>query len=166
VQLETRNEEHPSVIDLRRGSVQDIPFMRSMLTYAYNWHVNALDIEIPSTRYLDGWGRPGDVAFVALDNGHRVGAGWYRLFDEDSPGYGFLDDQTPEVTIAAVPSCDPGSILHVLLAGLLAQGAGDGYPGLSVSIERNDPAVAIYVAAGFGVAREHDRALTLRRSLN
>jgi hypothetical protein len=132
-----------------------------MLTYAYNWHVNALDIEIPSARYLEGWGRPGDAALVALEKGHRVGAGWYRLFEEDSPGHGFLDDRTPELTIAAVPSCDPDSILRVLLARLVAQGAGDGYPALSISIERSDPAVAVYVAAGFGVAREHDRALTL-----
>ena len=153
------------VIAVRRGSVHDLPFMRAMLTYAYNWHVNAQEIEIPSTRYLEGWGRPGDAALVALESGHRVGAGWYRLFERTYPGYGFLDDQTPELTIAAVPSCDPDSILQVLLARLVAQGKGDGHPALSVSVERSDPAVAAYVAAGFGVAREHDRALTLRRSL-
>jgi hypothetical protein len=154
------------MIAVRRGSVHDLSFMRAMLTYAYNWHVNALDVEIPSARYVEGWGRPGDAALIALDNGHRVAAGWYRLFDEDSPGYGFLDDRTPELTIAGVPSCDPDSILHVLLARLVAQGAGDGYRALSVSIERSDPALAMYAAVGFGVAREHDRALTLRRSLS
>ena len=89
---------------IRRGGQQDVPFMRSLLTHAYNWHVNRLDATIPVGRYIDGWGRAVDTALLAVEGGHRIGAGWFRLFRESAPGYGFVDAQTPELTIVVVPS--------------------------------------------------------------
>ena len=38
---------------IRKGSPGDVPFMRSMLAHAYGWRVNALDADIPLTRYVD-----------------------------------------------------------------------------------------------------------------
>src|SRR3954447_11782659 len=87
---------------IRNGSPADVPFMKSMLAHAYGWRVNAFDADIPLTRYVDNWGRPGDVALVATEKGHPVGAAWLRVFRPDAPGYGFIDEQTPEVTISIV----------------------------------------------------------------
>ena len=36
--------------------------MRSMLAHAYAWRVNAFEADIPLSRYVDNWGRPGDLA--------------------------------------------------------------------------------------------------------
>src|SRR5512140_2107712 len=88
----------------RKGSHADVPFMRSMLAHSYAWRVNQLDAEIPLTRYVDNWGRPGDVAVIATEGGHRIGAAWFRRFRAAEPGYGFVDEATPELTIAVVPS--------------------------------------------------------------
>ena len=89
---------------VRRGDRLDVPFLRSLLGFAYNWHVTRYETEISISRYVDGWGRPGDTALIAMDEGHSVGAAWFRLFSPDSPGFGFLDDQTPELTIVVVPT--------------------------------------------------------------
>ena len=89
---------------IRNGSFADVPFMRSMLAHAYAWRVNALDADIPLTRYVDNWGRAGDLALVAHETGNRVGAAWFRLFTAGEPGYGFVDEQTPELSISVVPS--------------------------------------------------------------
>ena len=104
---------------IRRGGHQDVPFMRSMLTHAYNWHVNVFDTDVPIGRYVDGWGRPGDTVLIAMDGGHRVGAGWIRIFRETAPGYGFIDENTPELTVAVVPTRQGEGIGMELLRGLL-----------------------------------------------
>src|SRR5207237_6178674 len=83
---------------IRKGSPADVPFMRSMLTHAYAWRVNALDADIPLTRYVDNWGRDGDLALIAHETGNRVGAAWFRLFRQGEPGYGFVAEQTPELS--------------------------------------------------------------------
>ena len=60
--------------------------------------------EPPVRRYVERWGRPGDTALIAIQDFQRVGAAWYRLFPADNPGYGFVDEETPELSIAIVPS--------------------------------------------------------------
>jgi GNAT superfamily N-acetyltransferase len=131
---------------IRRGGQQDVPFMRSLLTHAYNWHVNALETEIPVGRYVDGWGRGGDRALIAMEAGHRVGAAWYRLFRASAPGYGFIDEQTPELTIVVVPSRQRQGIGLDLLRGILDQARTDGHAAVTVSTERDHPEVETYAA--------------------
>src|SRR5215212_7679519 len=125
---------------IRRGGHADVPFMRSMLTHAYNWRVNALETDIPLSRYVDSWGRAGDVALIATETGHRVGAAWYRLFGEAAPGYGFVDEQTPELTIAVVPSRRQHGVGRELIEALLERAAAEGHAAISLSVERESPA--------------------------
>ena len=79
---------------VRRGGASDVPYMRAILAHTY-WHLNGLGDDVPSARYVEAWGRPGDTVVVALRGGHRVGAGWFRTFRESAPGHGFVDCQTP-----------------------------------------------------------------------
>ncbi len=149
---------------IRRGGQQDVPFMRSLLVHAYNWHVNVFDTaDVPIGRYVEGWGRPGDTALVAMDAGHRVGAGWFRLFRASAPGFGFVDAETPELTVVVVPSRQGEGIGRELLAGLLELARADAYPGLSVSVERASAEVAEYEAQGFEPVHECARAVTMLR---
>jgi GNAT superfamily N-acetyltransferase len=150
---------------IRRGDRLDVPFMRSLLGFAYNWHVNAFDTDIAITRYADGWGRKGDLALIAMDAGHPVGAGWYRLFPETLQGYGFLDAETPEVTIVVVPTKQGQGIGKKLLGSLLDRARSDGYEAVSVSLRRDQAEVPIYLAAGFEQVREAGETLTLRCAL-
>jgi GNAT superfamily N-acetyltransferase len=150
---------------IRNGGHLDVPFMRSMLTHAYNWHVTNLDTDIPASAYVDGWGRKGDTALIAIEEGHRLGAGWYRLFRAASPGYGFVDEETPELTIAVVPGRRGEGIGHELLSGLLERARTDGYPALSASVQKAHPEVGIFADAGFAPVSEGERSVTMRRPL-
>ena len=151
---------------IRRGGQPDVPFMRSLLVHAYNWHVNRFDTDVPIGRYVDGWGRPGDTALLAIEGGHRIGAGWFRLFREAAPGYGFVDDATPELTIVVVPSRQGQGIGQLLLAGLIERAQADAYRGLSVSVEKSHPEIAAYEAAGFEEVAENGHAVTMRRTFS
>src|SRR6266404_4409528 len=81
--------------------------------------VHALDADIPLTRYVDNWGREGDVALIAHETGNRVGAAWFRVFRDSEPGYGFIDEQTPELSISVVPSRRKHGVGQELLDALL-----------------------------------------------
>jgi GNAT superfamily N-acetyltransferase len=149
---------------IRNGGHLDVPFMRSMLTHAYNWHVSEMDTEIPLSAYVDGWGRKGDTALIAIEEGHRLGAGWFRLFTAAAPGYGFVDEETPELTIAVVPGRRGEGIGHELLHGLIARAEADGYPALSASVQRNHPEVHIFEETGFEPVAGTEHSLTMRRT--
>jgi len=150
---------------IRRGSHADVPFMRSMLAHAYSWRVSALDAEIPLTRYVDNWGRPGDLALVATETGHRVGAAWFRVFRTGEPGYGFIDEQTPELTISVVPSRRKHGVGQELLDALLAKAGEAGHTAVSLSVEQDSPAVKFYERNGFEPVGESAGGLVMTRAL-
>jgi ribosomal protein S18 acetylase RimI-like enzyme len=148
---------------IRSGSRADVPFMRSLLAHAYGWRVNAFETEIPLTRYIDNWGRPGDVSVVALESGHPVGAAWCRSFREAAPGYGFVDERTPELTIAVVPSRRRHGVGQELLDALLARLREQGVERVSLSVEAGSPAVSFYERNGFEQHEERDGGIVMLR---
>jgi GNAT superfamily N-acetyltransferase len=150
---------------IRKGSHADAPFMRSMLAHAYAWRVNQLEADIPLTRYVDNWGRAGDIAVIAIETGNRTGAAWLRVFREEDPGYGFIDERTPELTISVVPSRRRHGLGQELLDALLAKAREAGHHGISLSVEVDSPAVAFYERNGFEAVRESDGGLVMRRDL-
>ena len=103
---------------VRPAGPNDVRFLSDMLRHAYYWHVGE-DPDLPVARYVTGWGRPGDAGLIAAETAGPVGAAWYRLFPEEEAGFGFVDEATPELTIAVVPSRRGRGLGHELLAGLL-----------------------------------------------
>jgi ribosomal protein S18 acetylase RimI-like enzyme len=150
---------------IRRGSAADVPFMRSMLAHAYAWRVNAFEADIPLTRYVDNWGREGDVAVIAHDTGNRVGAAWLRRFTAGEPGYGFVDEATPELSIAVVPSQRSRGLGRELMDALLEDAREAGYAQVSLSVEQDSPAVDFYERYGFEVVGEQDGGLVMLKRL-
>jgi GNAT superfamily N-acetyltransferase len=150
---------------IRRGSAADVPFMRSMLPHAYGWRVNALETDIPLARYVDNWGRPGDLAVIAHETGNRVGAAWLRLFRAAEPGYGFVDEQTPELSIAVVPSRRRHGQGQELLDGLLDAARAAGHAQISLSVEAGSPAVEFYARNGFERVRDAEGGVVMLRRL-
>ncbi|HWQ01724.1 MAG TPA: GNAT family N-acetyltransferase [Gaiellaceae bacterium] len=150
---------------IRHAGTQDIPFMRDMLRHAYyaRWGTEA---DVPLERYVAGWGRPGDTALVAIDEFQPVGVAWYRLFPEDEPGYGFVDEDTPELTIAIVPSRRGKGLGEQLLAALLDEARAQGRSEISLSVEPDNPAIRLYEQHGFARVGERAGALVMRATLS
>jgi GNAT superfamily N-acetyltransferase len=153
---------------IRRGGRQDVRFLRDMLHHAYYWRErNPADGPGPAARYIKGWGRPGDTVLIAIDDGFPVGAAWYRLFRKDQPGYGFVDEETPELAIAVVPSRRGRGIGEALIEALSERARADGYSALSLSVERGNAALeTFYGQHGFAVVGEGDaHSVTMQRVL-
>jgi len=145
---------------IRRGGAQDVRFLRDMLHHAYYWRERVPWSLV--SRYVRGWGRLGDTAVIALDNGFPVGAAWYRLFSAAEPGYGFVDERTPELAIAVVPSKRGHGVGDQLLEALLAQAREAGYEALSLNVEPGNPARKLYERHGFEVVEKGPEAWTMR----
>jgi ribosomal protein S18 acetylase RimI-like enzyme len=152
---------------IRRAGPQDVPFLKDMLRHAYFWRSTTIPEsgEPPVQRYVERWGRPGDTALVAIKDFQPVGAAWYRLFKADNPGYGFVDEDTPELSIAVVPSARGTGLGSELLKALMARAREDGYNAISLSVEKDNPAVALYERHGFERIGEDDGAYTMRAKL-
>ena len=152
---------------IRPAGPQDVPFLRDMLRHAYYWRVDQVSEsgEPPVQRYVERWGRPGDTALIAIQDFQPVGAAWYRLFKNENAGYGFVDEETPELSIAVVPSRRGSGLGSELLEALLGQARADGYEALSLSVEKDNPAVGLYQRHGFVPVREEDGAVTMKVDL-
>ena len=153
---------------IRTAGPQDVPFLRDMLRHAYYWRVESVTEsgEPPVQRYVERWGRPGDTALIAIQDFQRVGAAWFRLFKSDNAGYGFVDEETPELSIAIVPSKRGTGLGSELLDALLARARADGYHAISLSVEQDSPAVGLYERHGFARVGTDDGALTMRADLS
>jgi len=128
---------------------EDLEFLWEMLHEAVH-HRSLSDPLIAG--YLEGWGRLGDTAVMALDsdNGRRVGAAWYRWMSPDSRGYGFIDASTPEVVVAVVPDHRGLGVGKALLRGLLDKARSQKFDSLSLSVRRNNRvAIGLYERNGF-----------------
>ena len=148
---------------LRRGGAQDVRFLRDMLVHAYYWRARVPGSLV--SRYVRGWGRPGDTAVIALEGGFPVGAAWFRVFPTAEPGYGFVEEGTPELAIAVVPSKRGHGVGDELLKALLEKAKAGGYKQISLSVEPGNPARKLYERHGFDVVDEGEDAWTMVASL-
>ena len=143
---------------LRAVDRQDTRFLRDMLRHAYHWRI-AEDPDRPLYRYVQNWGRAGDAGVIAFAGPNAYGAAWYRLFPAGAPGFGFVDEQTPEVTIAVVPSRRGKGAGKELLEALLQQARADGYHAVSLSAAAAQ--TPYYERFGFETVREDENAVTM-----
>jgi len=115
-------------------------------------------------RYLQDWGQPHDSGFVALDpvSSDPIGAVWLRLLVGDQKGYGYVDDETPELTVAVVPEYRGKGIGARLLSHLFAA-AEARYSCLSLSVSPNNPALRLYNRMGFETVGISGASLIMKR---
>jgi ribosomal protein S18 acetylase RimI-like enzyme len=116
-------------------------------------------------RYVRGWGRPDDVGLLAVDaeTGQPVGAAWLRLMTREEAGYGYVDDETPELSIAVLPRYRGKGAGTLLLTRLLGD-AERMYKAISLSVSGDNPAVRLYERLGFEAVSSSGTSLTMKRS--
>lgn len=152
---------------LRPGGAQDVRFLRDMLHHAYYWKERVPGTGPgPVALYVKAWGRRGDTAVIALRDGFPVGAAWFRLFTARQPGFGFVDERTPELAIAVVPNARGGGVGTALLEALLERAREAGHASISLSVDRlNEGAIRLYEQRGFRQVGEDDDSVTMLADL-
>jgi ribosomal protein S18 acetylase RimI-like enzyme len=144
---------------VRRAEIDDVDFLWEMLAHASHVGVDAGELVAHPelARYVEGWGRPTDLGVVAFDaaSGERAGAAWLRLLTGDSKGYGYVDDDTPELAIAVLPAHRGQRLGEQLLTRLLDAARGT-FRAISLSVRADNPARRLYERTGFRVVSGTD----------
>jgi ribosomal protein S18 acetylase RimI-like enzyme len=143
-------------MNIRPVMPEDLPFLRKMMYEAARWNpdwprepIEEVLADPILLRYHQAWGRRGDGGVVAEIDGEPVGAAWYRLFEEDKPGYGFVDEKTPELSIAVVPLHRRKGIGEAVLRSCMVQAREEGFQALSLSVAVHNRSRMMYQKAGF-----------------
>lgn len=82
-----------------------------------------------------------------IDNDQIVGAAWLRRLTAEAPGYGYIDDATPELSIAVAPPSRGQGMGARLLAELLAM-AQARYATVSLSVSARQPGASLILPSG------------------
>jgi ribosomal protein S18 acetylase RimI-like enzyme len=153
-------------IGLRPANQHDEPFLREMLYEAVfvppgspappRRVVDRSDL----SRYVQGFGtRRGDLGWIAeRSSGDLLGAAWVRQLSGEEPGYGYVDDDTLELSVAVARRRRGRGVGTALLARLL-----ESVPRCSLSVDDRNPAVRLYARFGFEVVSVKEHSLTMLR---
>jgi ribosomal protein S18 acetylase RimI-like enzyme len=138
-------------VAIRRASGSDAAFLAEMLSEAMAWRPGSPKpphSSLMSSRYIADWPKPGNGGAIA-EVGEPMGAAWYRLLLPDDPGYGFVDEKTPEISIGVRAHWRGRGVGRQLLVMLLEMAREDGYLTLSLSVEKDNFAIRLYESLGF-----------------
>jgi len=157
-------ERGSALVEIRDATAFDSAFLTDMAIEAFSWRPGVKRMSMARfqndtelARYTRGWPRVGDCGFIA-ESAAPVGAAWYRLYPSTEPGFGYLAQDIPELSVAIRRDWRHRGIGRRLLKLLIDAAAKADYCGISLSVEKENPALALYLSLGFSPVRDQDEA--------
>lgn len=158
-------------IGIRTAQPDDIELLKEALYISVVW-----DEHQPSTleqvvghpelaQYWENWGRPGDLGVVAERDGEYLGAAFGRLFTQDRPSYGFVDEQTPEVGIGIIEAERGKGLGRRMMLQLEDLYREFGSNRLSLSVNFTNPARHLYESLGYTEVGQDDNSVQMVKAL-
>jgi len=153
---------------LREAGAHDIALLREVLYEAIFWRSGGerspraeAMTEPELACYVEGFGRKGDFGLIAEVGREPVGAAWWRHLRAEDGGYGFVGEATPELSIAVLPGHRGDGVGTLLLEELMREGRCQGIAELSLSVERDNPALRLYKRLGYRALETEASSLTM-----
>ena len=137
-----------------------------------------------TARYISGWPRATDLGVIAEVAGPLAadplapgapaagpvgaaatepaaagpaGAAWLRFFPAADPGYGFVAEDVPELTIGVAAPWRGRGLGRALLRAIADQARAEGIDRISLSVERKNYAQRLYLSEGYRVVDDRDK---------
>lgn len=105
-------------------------------------------------RYVCDWGKPFDFGVIAETPAPEktlIGVAWMRLLTYENKGAGYIDDDTPELSIGLLEDFRNQGIGKMLMSELINWAQGK-VQGICLSVrDYNKPAISLYHSLGFEI---------------
>ena len=101
-------------------------------------------------KYIENFGGKDDCGVVAEQDEKIIGAAWTRIIG----GYGFIDNDTPELAISVLPEWRGQAVGTKLMEFLFTELQKRGYKHTSLSVQKDNPAVRFYLRLGYKITGE------------
>ena len=158
---------------LREAQLSDLEFLREMLYEAVFWRPRPdkpsfeKALAFPEVhKALHAWGeRNGDTAVIALVDSKPAGAAWARLWTGDDHIIGYVDERTPILGIAVREDHRRHGIRRRLIEWMIERAAEEGASQISLSVSKDNHALALYRRTSFHEAVDHGDAFTMVRHI-
>ncbi len=99
--------------------------------------------------YIKDFGRKDDYCLVVESEGVLIGAIWSRIFPADAKGYGWVDESTPEISMAVDEKYRNNGVGVQLLEAMIEKLKKLGYEKVSLSVDIVNFAYSLYKKFGF-----------------
>jgi ribosomal protein S18 acetylase RimI-like enzyme len=116
-------------------------------------------------RYIKNFGRVGDICMVADLQGKLIGAIWTRIFTKNEKGYGYVDAETPELSMAIFEQYRHRGIGTLLLNEMIRKLRDQNYKQISLSVDKKNYAFDFYKRNGFEIFSSTEKSATLIKYL-
>ena len=118
-------------------------------------------------KYIDKFGKEDDYALVWEKDGQIAGLAWTRLFDESNKGFGYVSDDTLELTVSILPGYNVQKISAELIEVISNELRIRDYKRVSVSVSENDELLDVYKKYDFiEKEKQEDNRVLLVKELN
>ena len=156
---------------IRRARAEDGSFLTDMLVEAVNWSPEwkprsrqRVLADSKTARYIAGWPRDTDLGVIAeaasadpARPAEPAGATWLRFLPAAEPGYGFVAEDVPELSIGVAASWRGRGLGRALLRAVAEQARGQGISRISLSVERKNYAQRLYLSEGYRIVDSSDK---------
>jgi ribosomal protein S18 acetylase RimI-like enzyme len=111
--------------------------------------------------YIKDFGKASDLCLVAELNGILTGAIWTRVFPETEKGYGWVDENTPELSMSVNKNYRNLGIGTKLLTSMLERLKQLNYKQVSLSVDRRNFAFRLYQKFDFEIVHSDEKSATM-----
>lgn len=117
--------------------------------------------------YYKNWGKDiYDIALVIEINDELIGAIWGRKFVSEGKGYGFFNEETPEISMAIKNEYRSKGLGTKLIEEVIKIYKIQGIKALSLSVDKQNLAYKLYIKQGFSIFSETETSVSMIKYLS
>ena len=116
-------------------------------------------------RYIKDFGQKNDICLVAETDNKLIGAIWTRIYPAAERGYGYVDSETPELSMSVLKEYQQKGVGTRLLEKMLVKLTEYEFEQVSLSVDLQNYAVRLYQKFGFVISESDGKSAIMIKKL-